>query len=73
MLSNEALSKIKKGTKLLVDNGLGRCKAISMESVRQGKGYKKTLLVDLKASQVGFFDEIGSIYTSQILGVVDND
>jgi len=69
MLSNEALSKIKKGTKLVVNNGLGRCNAISMESVRQGKGYKKTLLVDLKGSEIGFFDEVGSVYTSDILEV----
>ena len=69
MLSNEALSKIKKGTKLVVNNGLGRCNAISMESVRQGKGSKKILLVDLKGKEIGFFDEIGSIYTKDILEV----
>ncbi len=73
MLSNEALSKIKKGTKLVVDNGLGRCNAVSMESIRQGKGYKKTLLVDLKGSEVGFFDEIGSIYTKDILEIEGNN
>ena len=40
---------IKKGTKLLVNNGLGECTAYSMESIKQGRGFKSTLLVDLKA------------------------
>ena len=44
---------IKKGTKLLVNNGLGECTAYSMESIKQGRGFKSTLLVDLKASEVG--------------------
>jgi len=69
MLNKETLLKIKKGTKLLVNNGLGICNAISCESIKQGKGLKSILLVDLKASEIGFFDEIGSIYTNQILQV----
>ena len=60
---------IKKGTKLLVNNGLGECTAYSMESIKQGKGFKSTLLVDLKASEVGFFDEMGSIYVKDIIEV----
>ena len=39
------------------------------ENIKQGKGLKSILLVDLKASEIGFFDEIGSIYTNQILQV----
>lgn len=69
MLNKETLLKIKKGTKLIVNNGLGVCNAISCESIKQGKGLKSTLLVDLKASEVGFYDEIGSIYTNEILQV----
>ena len=60
---------IKKGTKLLVNNGLGECTAYSMESIKQGRGLKSTLLVDLKASEVGFFDEMGSIYVKDIIEV----
>ena len=62
-----AIEKIKEGDKLIVNNGLGQCNAIAMESGRQGKGAKKTLLVDLKASEVGFFDEIGSVYANEVL------
>ena len=61
---------IKKGTKLLVNNGLGECTAYSMESIKQGRGFKSTLLVDLKASEVGFFDEMGSIYVKDIIEVL---
>ena len=60
---------IKKGTKLLVNNGLGECTAYSMESIKQGRGFKSTLLVDLRASEVGFFDEMGSIYVKDIIEV----
>ena len=64
------LEKIRKGTKLKVNNGLGLCTAYSLESIKQGRGYKNILLVDLKASEVGFFDEMGSIYVSHIKEVV---
>ena len=61
---------IKKGTLLSVNNGLGECNAYAMESIKQGKGFKRTLLVDIKASEVGFFDELGSIYVEDIVRVV---
>ena len=66
------IQEIKKGDKLLVDNGLGQCSATAVESGRQGKGSKKTLLVDLKASEVGMFDEIGSVYATDILWKLDS-
>ena len=65
----ENLETIKKGTELLVDNGLGMCRAYSLESIKQGRGFKKVLLVDMKGSEIGFFDEHGSIYVSDILKV----
>jgi hypothetical protein len=34
-----------------------------------GRGIRSTLLVLVKGSEVGFFDEIGSIYTKEILKV----
>ena len=66
----DKLETIKKGTLLRVNNGLGECNAYAMESIKQGKGFKKTLLVDLKASEVGFFDELGSIYVEDIIKVI---
>ena len=41
---------------LLVNNGLGECTAYSMESSSKANS-KCTLLVDLKASEIGFFDD----------------
>jgi len=62
---------IRKGTKLIT-NQLGiPTKATAMESIKQGKGFKNILLVDVKGSDVGLFDEIGSIYVSDILEVVE--
>jgi len=64
------ITTIKKGTELLVDNGLGMCRAYSLESIKQGRGFKKVLLVDMRGSEIGFFDEYGSIYVNDIIAVV---
>ena len=40
-----------------------------MESPKQGRGVKSTILVDVKGSEVGMFDEIGSIYSNEIMEV----
>ena len=40
------------------------------ESPKQGRGVKSTILVDVKGSEVGMFDEIGSIYSNQIMLVL---
>ena len=42
------------------------CSGKLLESPKQGKGIKKTILIDAKGSELGFFDEAGSIYSSQI-------
>ena len=44
-----------------------------MESIKQGKAFKSTLLVDMKASEVGFFDELGSIFVTDIVKVVGDN
>tara|TARA_Y100001938_G_scaffold150042_1_gene239360 strand:+ start:2644 stop:2850 length:207 start_codon:yes stop_codon:yes gene_type:complete len=63
------LEKIKKGTNLIT-NQLGiLTRATALESIKQGKGLKKTLLVDVKGSEVGLFDETGSIYVKNIVAV----
>jgi|TARA_X000001388_G_scaffold64_1_gene95 hypothetical protein len=40
-----------------------------LESPKQGKGLKKTVLVDAKGSEVGLFDEAGSIYACDVMAV----
>ena len=62
---------IRKGTKLIT-NQLGTpTRATAMESIRQGRGFKNVLLVDVKGSDIGLFDEVGSIYVSDIVEVLD--
>jgi len=64
-------SELKKGDKILHSH-LGTTPPVSgyiMESPRQGRGVKSTILVDVKGSEVGMFDEIGSIYSNQIMMV----
>jgi hypothetical protein len=43
--------------------------SVLMESPKQGRGLKSTVLVDTKGSEVGMFDEIGSIYATDIVSV----
>jgi len=63
------ITEIKKGDKIK-SNQLGvETSAVVMESIKQGKGFKKILLVDVKGSEIGLFDETGSIYTRQITKV----
>jgi len=65
------IKEIKKGDKILHSH-LGTQPPVSgivMESPKQGRGIRKTILVDVKGSEIGFCDEIGSIYTNQILKV----
>ena len=42
------------------------CSGKLLESPKQGKGIKKTMLIDAKGSELGFFDEAGSVYSHQI-------
>jgi|TARA_R100001480_G_scaffold146672_1_gene145331 hypothetical protein len=62
---------IKKGTKLITKQLGVPTKAVAMESIKQGRGFKTTLLVDVKGSEIGMFDEMGSIYVEDIIEVVD--
>ena len=37
-----------------------------MESPKQGKGWKHAVLMDVKGSDAGFFDEMGTVYIEDI-------
>ena len=66
--------ELKKGD-TIKSNHLGvETSGVVMESPKQGKGIKKTLLINVKGSEVGLFDECGSIYMHQIKKVLrDNN
>ena len=64
-------SELKKGDNIMHSH-LGTSPAVSgvvMESPKQGRGVKKTLLVKVMGSEVGMFDEIGSIYSNEVMEV----
>ena len=61
--------ELKKGD-TIKSNQLGvETSGIVMESPKQGRGIKKTLLINVKGSEVGLFDECGSVYMYQITKV----
>jgi hypothetical protein len=69
------VKEIKKGDKILHSH-LGTQPPVSgvvMESPVQGRGIRTTILVNVKGSEIGLFDETGSIYTNEILKVFRND
>jgi hypothetical protein len=69
------IKEIKKGDKILHSH-LGTQPPVSgivMESPIVGRGVRSTILVDVKGSEVGLFDEMGSIYTNEILKVFRDD
>ena len=41
-----------------------------LESPKQGRGLKSTLLIDCKGSEIGLFDEAGSVYMNQVKKVL---
>jgi len=66
------IETIKKGTKLITKQLGIPTRATAMESIKQGRGFKNTLLVDVKGSDVGLFDEMGSIYVTDIVEVLES-
>ena len=40
-----------------------------LESPKQGKGLKKAILIFTKGSEIGFFDEAGSVYANDVTEV----
>ena len=62
-----------KGQKLMT-NQLGvPVTSILMESPKQGRGLKSVVLVDTKGSEIGLFDEMGSIYVDNITHALDTE
>ena len=67
------VKEIKKGDKILHKHLSTPVSGVVMESPIQGRGVRSTILVNVKGSEVGVFDETGSIYTSEILKVFRDD
>ena len=60
---------LKKGDKILHSH-LGTQPPVSgyiMESPKQGRGWKSIVMMDVKGSDCGLYDEAGSVYTKDIV------
>ena len=51
----DKLETIKKGTKLITKQLGIPTSAVAMESIKQGRGLKKVLLIDVKGSEMSTF------------------
>jgi len=52
----------------IIDNGLGvPVRARLIESAKQGRGFKKSVLMYVKGSDAELFDEHGSVYVKDII------
>ena len=50
-----------------IDNGFGLMRAKLLESPKQGRGFKKAVLMDVRGSEIGMFDDMGSVYVTNIV------
>tara|TARA_A100001201_G_C3966629_1_gene164326 strand:- start:274 stop:516 length:243 start_codon:yes stop_codon:yes gene_type:complete len=64
---------LKKGDKILTKQLGTPVSGILEESPRQGRGLKNIITIFTKASEIGLFDESGSVYARDILKVKRDD
>ena len=72
MTNKIKFSELVKGDKI-IHSHMGTKPAVSgiiKESPKQGRGVKSTILVHVKGSEVGYSDDIGSIYSNEIMLVL---
>ena len=60
-------SDLVKGEWYIINNFGYDIVAQLIESPKQGRGFKTAVLMDVKGSTVGFYDEMGSVYVSDIV------
>ena len=64
------VTKLVKNDWYHIDNGL-QVQAQLLDSPKQGRGFKSIVMMKVMGSQAGFYDEIGSVYVSDILSPVE--
>jgi hypothetical protein len=60
-------SSLVKGNWYTIDLMGMNVRARLMESPKQGRGYKSVVMMDVRGSDVGMFDEMGSVYVTDIV------
>ena len=66
-------SDLKKGDKILTKQLGQPVSGKLLESVKQGRGLKKIVLIFSNAKEIGLFSESGSVYAKDILKVKRDD
>jgi len=61
------VTTLKKDEWYIIDMMGYSVRAKLIESPRQGRGWKKTVLMDVRGADVGMYDEMGSVYVSNII------
>jgi hypothetical protein len=62
------VSSLVKGKWYVIDLMGYDVRAKLLDSPKQGRGYKKVVMMDVRGSDIGMFDEMGSVYVSDIVG-----
>jgi hypothetical protein len=60
-------SELIKGSWYIINNFGYDIRARLIESARQGRGYKNVVLMDVRGSDVGLFDEMGGVLVEHII------
>ena len=61
------VTTLKKDNWYMIDLMGMNVRARLMESPKQGRGYKSVVMMDVRGSDVGMFDEMGSVYVTDIV------
>ena len=61
------VTTLKKDEWYMIDLMGMNVRARLMESPKQGRGYKSVVMMDVRGSDVGMFDEMGSVYVTDIV------
>ena len=62
------VSSLVKGKWYVIDLMGYDVRAKLLDSPKQGRGYKKVVMMDVRGSDIGMYDEMGSVYVSDIIG-----
>lgn len=66
-------SELVKGRWYIINNFGYDIRAKLIESARQGRGYKTIVLMDVRGTDAGFFDEMGGVHTNDIIKLMPNN
>ena len=60
-------SELVKGNWYIINNFGADIRARLIESAKQGRGYKSVVLMDVRGTDAGLFDEMGGVYVNDII------